>query len=661
MDHTMNGDVQNGDIIVGIDLGTTFSLVAHADQRGPHVIRDADEEGRLPSVLGFSADGHVTIGWQARRHAVENPEHTVYSIKRLMGLGVEDLKNELPHLAYHVVRGERDTVKVDINGKLLTPQEVSALILAELKSRAERHFGHPIRRAVITVPAYFDDAQRQATRDAGQIAGLEVVRIINEPTAAALAYGFGIRQAVADKAAASKASGMLSLTIGDRSKCSSGDEPAARSVARGGKEAIAVYDLGGGTFDISILRLASGLFEVISTHGDTHLGGDDFDRTIITLVQREVADRFGINIDSPATKQALRLFAEQVKIRLSDAQSADIELDLGGGRSYRRTITRGEFEAMITPLLERTIDASRRALADAKMQPQDVARVVMVGGSTRIPLVRKRVEEVFGTKPYTALNPDEVVALGAAVQGQILAGQRSDMLLLDVTPLSLGIETMGGAVGKLIMRNTRIPCQATEQFTTFVDGQTSVKINVLQGERELAKDCRSLATFDLRGIPPMPAGIPKIAVQFLIDANGILNVNASEQRSGTEASIQVIPSHGLTRDEVKKIELESIKFAREDMTAHRFVDLRNQVEFDIVRTEQTLAKHGRLLPAEERAALEEAMRKLREFAASTDDAEKLYVELNHFGKMTETLANLAITEALREDQGRIHEKSPAAK
>jgi molecular chaperone DnaK len=657
----MSGDVPNDDVIVGIDLGTTFSLVAYADERGPHIIRDVDGEGRLPSVLGFGPDAQVSIGWKARRHAVENPEHTVYSIKRLMGLGVEDLKSELPHLAYHVVRGERDTIKVDIGGKLLTPQEVSSLILSELKTRAEKQFGRPIRKAVITVPAYFDDAQRQATRDAGQIAGLEVVRIINEPTAAALAYGFGIRQEAAARAAAARTAGGLSLSIGDRSKCSSGDGPAARSAAGGAREAIAVYDLGGGTFDISILRLASGLFEVISTHGDTHLGGDDFDRTIITLVQREVAEKFDINIESPATKQALRLFAEQVKIRLSDMQSAELELDLGNGRSYRRTIARGEFEAMIAPLMERTIEACRRALADARMRPDEIGRVVMVGGSSRIPLVRKRVEEVFGTKPYTALNPDEVVALGAAVQGQVLAGQRSDMLLLDVTPLSLGIETMGGAVGKLIMRNTRIPCQATEQFTTFVDGQTNVKINVLQGERELARDCRSLATFDLRGIPPMPAGLPKIEVQFLIDANGILNVNASEQRSGTEANIQVIPSHGLTREEVRKIELESIKHAREDMTVHRFIDLRNQVEFDIARTERTLARHGRLLPAEDRAALEEAMHHLREFACTTDDAEKLYVELNRFGKMTETLANLAITEALREDQEEIRGKSPAAK
>ncbi len=629
------------DVILGIDLGTTFSLVAYADERGPQIIRDAGGEGRLPSVLSFTPDGKVTIGWDARRHAVENPLSTIYSIKRLMGLGIGDLQNELPHLSYHVVQGQRDVVKVDVNGELLTPQEISALILRELADRAAKHFGRRITMAVITVPAYFDDAQRQATRDAGRIAGLEVVRIINEPTAAALAYGIGLRAPSAQASASS-------LPIGDKSKCAGG-APGDSAVTPGGASTIAIYDLGGGTFDVSLLRLSGDVFEVIATHGDTHLGGDDFDRTIIQLVQREASEQFGVNIESPSTRQALRLFAEEVKIRLSDQPTASLELDLGGGRVYRRTVRREEFESLISPLVERTLAACRLALADAKMQLRQIDQVVLVGGSSRIPFVRRRVEELFGRKPYTALNPDEVIALGAAVQGQVLSGRRDDALLLDVTPLSLGIETMGGAMGKLIMRNTRIPCQAAEMFTTFVDGQANVKINVLQGERELTEDCRSLATFDLRGIPPMPAGIPKIEVQFLIDANGILIVTASEQRSGIEASIQVIPSHGLTSEEVRRIEQESIRFARQDMTAHRLIDLRNQVEFDTHKTEQTLARYGHKLPTEERVALEESIRVLRDLSTKTDDAEKLHKALDQFGKMTLPLANLAITEALRED------------
>jgi len=629
------------DTIVGIDLGTTFSLVAHCDERGPQVIRDDNGDGRVPSVIGFSPDGSLKIGWDARNHAVENPEHTVYSVKRLMGIGADVLARELPYLSYHVAPGQRDQVVVLINGRAVTPQEISALILRDLKSRAQRHLGREVRKAVITVPAYFDDSQRQATRDAGQIAGLEVVRIINEPTAAALAYGIGQR-------AAAPAPKPTALPIGDKSKCTA-PQPIAGDTANDAST-IAVYDLGGGTFDVTILRLHQGVFEAVSTHGDTHLGGDDFDRAVMDLVQREVREKTGLEIMTPATRQALRLLSEQVKIRLSAANEARIELDLGNAGKYERTIARPEFEQMIGPLIDRTIDACRRALADAALAPADIQRVVMVGGCTRIPLVRARVADFFKTTPYTALNPDEVVALGAAVQAQVLGGGRRDLQLLDVTPLSLGIETMGGAMGKLIMRNARIPCEAREMFTTFMDGQANVKINVLQGERELAADCRSLGEFVLGGIPPMPAGIPKIEVAFLIDANGILNVSAREQRSGRQASIQVVPAHGLTRDEVAKIELDSVRYAREDMNAHRLIDLRNQIEFDAHKTEQVLARVGDSLPPEERVAIEGSIRVLRKLGQTSGDPEKLHQALDQFGKSTLHLAEFAITRSLKEAQ-----------
>jgi molecular chaperone DnaK (HSP70) len=628
------------DPIIGIDLGTTFSLVAYADEQGPRMLRDENGDGRLPSVIGVLTgdDGQpkVTIGWPARNHAVENPSTTIYSVKRLIGKGLADIERELPFLSYAVRRGERDTIVVDIDGRPFTPEEISSVILRALRERAEQQLGCEVRKAVITVPAYFDDAQRQATRDAGLAAGLEVLRIVNEPTAAALAYGIGV-DSMSGQDSAKSSTGHTPLPM---TRCSDSATPAT---AADQAETIAVYDLGGGTFDISIMRLEAGVFQVLSTAGDTRLGGDDFDRVLIQLVQSEVREQFQVEIDSPVTRQALRGLAEAVKIRLSEQEQAQLELDLGEGRTYSRTITRADYAELCKDLVQRTLKLMDQALRDAKLRVQDLAHIILVGGSTRMPMIREAVAEHYGTTPYTALNPDEVVATGAAVQAAILAGHSFDMLLLDVTPLSLGVETMGGAMGKLIVRNTTIPCRAVEKFTTFIDGQTGIKINVLQGERELAKDCRLLGEFELKGIPPMPAGLPKIEVEFLIDANGILRVSAKETRSGKQASIQIIPNHGLTRDEVQRIADESVEFAREDVDAHRRIDLVNQVAFDTHKAEQMLAKVGDELDSAERQRITRDIAELRRLADSTDDLDALHQALDAFGKSTLGLAELGIT------------------
>ena len=562
--------------IVGIDLGTTNSLVAHVEGGIPRVIPDAEGRALLPSVVAWTRDGLV-VGEAARRQLARNAARTVYSVKRLMGRGYEDVKDELPRLPFQVTP-QAEVVSIRIGDRQVTPPEVSAYVLRALKQRAEAFFGEPVEQAVITVPAYFNDAQRQATKDAGRIAGLEVLRIVNEPTAASLAYG------------------LHKLAAGT----------------------IAVYDLGGGTFDISILRVKDGVFEVLATNGNTHLGGDDFDQAMVDWLLADVRTRHGVDLSKDAEAlQEIRLGAEAAKCRLSFDERTVLTIPFEGF-TYSRDITRAELEALVEPLVARTLGPCRRALADAGLAPDQVDQVVLVGGSTRMPLVRRRVEELFGRTAHSHLNPDEVVALGAAVQAQILAGGITDMLLLDVTPLSLGIETLGGIVSVLIPRNTTIPTLAKEYFTTSVDGQTTIDMHVLQGERELAKDNRSLARFDLAGVDPMPAGMPKIEVTFLIDANGILQVQAREQRTGKAASIEVKPTYGLTEAQVEQMVEDSFTHAEADVEARLLIETRTEADTVINHVERALRQAGAIATDAERAAIQRALAELRASRAGTD-------------------------------------------
>jgi Fe-S protein assembly chaperone HscA len=555
--------------VVGIDLGTTNSLVAYVKDGVPIVIRDASGDALVPSIVSAAADGTVSVGREARQRLLTDPSHTVYSVKRFMGKGFEDVRDELQLLPFRVSGETGGVVRIGLGDREFTPPEVSAFILRDLKRRAEEFFAgqgefdNEVDRAVITVPAYFNDAQRTATRDAGRIAGLEVLRIINEPTAASLAYGLDKRHT----------------------------------------GVIAVYDLGGGTFDISILRVEDGVFQVLSTNGDTHLGGDDIDLFFTQRLLDEL-EKNGVIVHRDGAYdaelvQALRKAVIQAKHDLSSRDETEIVLHdfaLNGagqiarapGQEYRSLLRRSQFETDIRPLVERTLEPCRQALADAGLQPSQVDEVVLVGGSTRVPLVRQLVGELFGRTPHSELNPDEVVALGAAVQADILVTGNRDLLLLDVTPLSLGIETMGGIVSKIIMRNSTIPATGSEMFTTAVDNQTAVDVHVLQGERELVTDNRSLARFKLRGIPPMPSGMPRVQVQFQIDANGILSVTAAELRTEVEQTIEVKPSYGLTDDEVERMLIESFEHAEADFAARLLIEARNEAENVITATEKSL-------------------------------------------------------------------------
>ncbi len=603
--------------IIGIDLGTTNSLVAYVDDKTglPRVIPDSEGRPLLPSVVAFTPDG-ILVGEAAKRQLVRRPESTVYSVKRFMGRGYEDVKDELRYLPFAVVPAD-GIVRLRVGEREVTPPEVSAVILKTLKERAETYFAEPIEQAVITVPAYFNDSQRQATRDAGRIAGLDVVRIVNEPTAASLAYGLHRLQ----------------------------------------EGVIAVYDLGGGTFDISILRVKDGIFEVLATSGNTRLGGDDFDRVLLLWLMEDIQARHHRQLacrevdlarDGEAM-QELRLAAEAAKIRLSGEERTMLTIPFEDF-TYRREISRSELERLLEPLVQKTLGPCRAALSDAGLSPGQIDTVVLVGGSTRVPLVRRRVQELFGKTPHSQLNPDEVVALGAAVQAHILAGGITSMLLLDVTPLSLGIETLGGVVSVLIPRNTTIPTSAREMFTTSVDGQAVIDMHVVQGERELAKDCRSLARFELGGVDPMPAGMPRIEVTFLIDASGILQVTAKELRTGKAASIEVKPTYGLGEADVERMVEESYQYAEADVEARMLIEVRNEADTVMTHVRRALKQAGDLASAEERQRIAAALQALEQ-ARETTDRDRIHEKTVELNRATEHLAQAMMDAALRSALG----------
>jgi molecular chaperone DnaK len=599
------------DRVVGIDLGTTNSLIAWMNLGRPEVIEGEDGEKIVPSVVSLLPGGEAIAGNAARAALIDYPDRSIYSVKRLMGRGVGDVQDELKLFPFRIAEGSEQVIRVALGDRTFTPPEISALILRQLRKNAEIALGGPVTKAVITVPAYFNDAQRQATRDAGRIAGLEVLRLVNEPTAAALAYGLDKRK----------------------------------------EGIVAVYDLGGGTFDISILKLHDGIFEVLATNGDTHLGGDDIDNRLIRIALEDIQSEWGEDIShSGEAVQTLRQDVIRAKEALSFAPSARIEF-AWRGKKYLREISREVFEGLIRDIVDRTLGPCRDCMKDAGVEPEQIDEVVLVGGSTRIPMVRSAVEVLFRARPHTELNPDEVVALGAAVQAGILAGTVENQLLLDVTPLSLGIEMYGGLVSKIIHRNSTIPASAGETFTTGVDGQTNVLIHVVQGERELAKDCRSLARFDLKGIEPMSAGFARIEVRFLIDANGILNVTARDARTGKEQSVDVKPSYGLTDEQVEAMIEASIDNAEADFKAAQVAGAR--VEADTILGATDKAKRDQAwmtLTKDEQAAVDNAVRELQA-VYHQDDHEAMRARIDALNdathKLAENMMNTAVSSALK--------------
>ncbi len=591
--------------VIGIDLGTTNSVVAIVEQSEPEVITNPEGQRTTPSVIGFK-EGEELVGLQAKRQQLTNPQNTVYSVKRFMGRRYEEIEEEKKKVPFEIVKGPHDDARLEIEDKVYSPPEISAKVLQYLKKAAEEHIGREVKKAVITVPAYFNDSQRKATKDAGEIAGLEVLRIINEPTAASLAYGLGEKK----------------------------------------EEKIAVFDLGGGTFDISLLEISEGVFEVLSTNGDTHLGGDDFDHAIMEWLIEEFKNETGIDIsDDRSAVQRVRDAAEKAKCELSTMKETTINLpylagDDSGAKHLEKKLTRAKLESLCEPLLKRVEEPVKNAIKDAGLSAEELDEVLLVGGMTRMPSVQEKVKELFGKEPHRGINPDEVVAVGAAIQGGVLAGDVKDVLLLDVTPLSLGIETLGEMMTSIIPRNTTIPAEKSKVFTTAEDNQPAVSIHVLQGERPSSADNRTLGRFELPGIPAAPRGVPQIEVSFDIDANGILNVSAKDLGTNKQQSIKIESSSGLTEDEIDKMKTEAETFAEEDKKKQELINARNYADTLIYNTSKTLREHGDLVSNEERGAIENAIGDLRQ-AVSKENAADIRQKIEDLQK-----ASYAISEKL---------------